>query len=629
MDLWTTIVVLGMVMCSRRDVLGGSVEPESGVRMSFLKDGSGKLKVGKVLIVGKIGGGLGGVNCTLYIASEIEKMSNSKVTIMFHGADERMAVAKELAERVRDVEYIDDISKLGTGEIEEGKVYMRRGTREIGGSSSDMEEMEGVRKRYDLMVIFNTSSILDLIKSRENVICVPIYANVNMWPLGVKIFFKDYNELYGDGVEESSGYVKIWESAYEFEKRVREKGVQGEFRSEYMSRIIPSEPYYFTYFTCVERNPDSIVEFLRYVCEELYDFVQRAGMLKELAGGSGTMESDVKMITMMTNVDVKRWVEEEVEERLEEALELLKQVDMRMVSGRGRIIHARMRKRYEEMNGDEKKAETVKILRGKYCITQGESEWDLYLDIREIEVRVRLVYYSQLSPVEFEYALLRSERVAGCTGDMSLSQVLSSKRVLIYECLEHNKDFLKDLILRWNRATGQRSRDARKTFKIHQMIGYFEYYDGFWSDYKKFIEEVKEDSFQKWLYDEILLRVARRLEGILKVDWELGSEMGGIPFVGHAEDLESIDKQTDGGIARLIEKLHKGENSIGAYLLEERRLPQGMLVGVSLLEVREHIEEVIEELFEVGGYSVAVEPKIKIVCTLGKYLEAIDKYSMG
>jgi hypothetical protein len=51
----------------------------------------------------------------------------------------------------------------------------------------------------------------------------------------------------------------------------------------------------------------------------------------------------------------------------------------------------------------------------------------------------RIVRFHALSPGAFGCFLLRSKRAAGCTDDMSISQVLSSKRIPVFELLSHKR----------------------------------------------------------------------------------------------------------------------------------------------------------------------------------------------
>lgn len=313
-----------------------------------------------------------------------------------------------------------------------------------------------------------------------------------------------------------------------------------------------------------------------------------------------------RRVTIMTNVNMRKCAEEELLEK------------KRIPSG----------ERREYVMSDLEKEEATKILRDEYRISEGESECILYLDmdIEDMNLRVKLVHYSQLSPVEFEYALLKSERVAGCTGNMSLSQVLSSGRVPIYECLIHGRDFLKDLVRRWGEATNQKSPE--KTFMIHKLgdlsVGYFKYCSKFWKRYRRFIRVLREDLFQKWFYDEVLLRVMMKLEESLEVGSELQSQMISIPFDRHAEYLKSMDIVTKGEVERDIEELRKSGNDIGVCLLKGKRISREMVSRTKILRVRECIEEAIEKVdkLKLADYNQGV------ISMLDEYLEMINKYEV-
>jgi len=83
-------------------------------------------------------------------------------------------------------------------------------------------------------------------------------------------------------------------------------------------------------------------------------------------------------------------------------------------------------------------------------IKEGEKkDFISYFYIKEHNLKVKLIHYKKLSAEEFEYLLLRSERIVGCTGDMSLTQVLSSNRIFIYEYLEHKGDLAYAMMDEW------------------------------------------------------------------------------------------------------------------------------------------------------------------------------------
>lgn len=508
------------------------------------------------MIVCRIVAGLGEVGWILNIESEIKRIFNGKVTTVFWAKKgERYENAMRFLERFKEAEHIDDLEKLRESGVGRDKTCIH---------SKDIsnKEINGLQKMYDVVITFMmpraSRSLIGGERLDKEVIDFTNYGNAVKWGMyggGVKMFLKDYSKEYGSGVNENEGYAKVQELPYEFSKRVEGKQM-GEFRSEHMRKLIPSEPYYFTYLAYTLWRPNDKMEILEYFCKELYEFVHSAGILKE--SGEKKSQGGVKTMTVLTNLDVGKYV-------------------------------------------------------GKGGVSAGESESIAYMDV--MNVRAKLVHYEELSPCEFEYALLRSERVVGCTGDMSMSQVLSSGRVPIYECLDHNEDFLRDLVQCWGKATDQ--TDPEKTFKTKNewkeeagrcMMACFSYYPEFWSDYRKFVGSQEENSFQKLLYDEILLRMMRKLEGKLKMDKKLQYTMQTL--------LISFDSRW-ADIGKVIEELTSSGNDIGAYVLREKRIPLEMLSGIRISRLRECIEDVIEKMS--GCYNKEIE------CILEKYLGVIDR----
>lgn len=541
MKLGVVIASAGIVMCSRQSGLNESVE-------LTLQDSGGKLNVGSVVIVCKILAGLGDVGWTLNIASEVEKISNGKVTFVFwRKQGERYEDAVRFLERFREAEYIDSLDKLGGNG--EGKTYIH--SRDISN-----REINSLVERYDAVITFMVSRVPQKQSGDEwldrRIIDIMDYGGVEKWKRwrgAVKIFFKDYDWLYGGGVNESEGYVKVRESPREFKRRVDGKQM-GEFRLDYMSKVIPSGSYYFTYFSYGSRGPGK-TSLLRFFCEQAHSFMS-----------SGGMRCGTKTITILTNMEM----------------------------------------------GDD--------------IT--------VLDVGVKGVRVKAVHYSQLSPLEFEYALLGSGPVAGCTGNMSLCQVLSSGRVPIYECLKHNEKFLLHLIQRWDETSDD--RDGEKRFSVVEeqkvgvsewKVGYLKYHPGFWSDYRKFIEALKKDSFQEWFYSEVLLRVMMKFEGELSVDRELEERILSVHYDRYSLDLESMDGEAE----RVISELRRSGNNVGACLLEKRRIPEGVLGNMKILELRRSILEVIEKLHKMSGTKVATFG-CKVIDVLNEHLRTIDVYEI-
>lgn len=578
MRLWIVIAAAVTVASSGRGI-------ESGPARLSLQDGNGKLRVGNVLIVCKIVAGLGEVGWTLNIRSEIERISNGKVTTVFYGAHEGAA---EFLERFVNGEYVDRPEDLGEKGAGRGGIYICR-------KRMSNKEINDLRGEYGAVITFRVLRVPlldgDERLSRE-IIDVMEYGS--RWRGGVKMFFKDYNELYGSGVEENEGYVRVCESPSEFKTRLGDRGVR-EFREDYIRKLIPSEEYYFTYFAYVSKSLDSKMSLLKFACRRLYDFTRRTEIVKE-PGGLGDFigrmqkfmrrvgvmrpRSSKRSVTVLTNLDIRKCGKEEF---------------LKKGNGSG--------ERKEYIMNDVDKAMVMRILWDEYGVTEGECESILYLYIKDIDLRVKLVHYSQLSPSEFEYALLRSERVAGCTGDMSLSQVLSSGRVPIYECLEHNRNFLGSLVRWWGKTTGQESPE--NIFEVlvgwkrgvkQWTVGCLKYYREFWPDYRKFIDALRKDSFQKWLYNEVVRIMVMKRVGVLKIDSELEGKMISVPFDKYDKDLKVMDESMEGSIRKTIEKLSLRKNDIGVCLLQHQKLSSSELRGVRIGRLVECIEEVITEL---------------------------------
>lgn len=217
------MAVIGAVIGSRgRDP--GETERQ-GVR-----EGSGGLEVERVVVVSDMGAGLGNVNWVMNIASEVEKMCGRKATVVFYRPHEE---ARRFLSRFGEMEEIENLGMMR--ELGEGKVYIRRGPKIY------KEEIEGLLRGYETVITFEAVEIHQEIRrsgfgkdgerwkrwSRE-IIKVEKYGDVGDWKEGVKMFLKDYNELYGSGVNESEGYARVWESPSEFSRRV-EGGGRGEW----------------------------------------------------------------------------------------------------------------------------------------------------------------------------------------------------------------------------------------------------------------------------------------------------------------------------------------------------------------------------------------------------------------
>lgn len=251
------IIGVGMGMCTRH-------ESEAAVGVVGEKpapwDSDGRLKVGSAVIVCNIIAGLGDVNWALNIAKEVEEISNGRVTVVFYGAYKH---AVEFLSRIREVEYIENLEEeCGGGD----KAY-------ICTSDISNREINKLQEKYELVITFHvfrgTPFLKEEMLSRK---VIDVLEYENSWRGGAKMFLKDYNELYGEAVDATEGYAKVCVKPCvkpsEFKKRLGKKERKG-FKEDYLFQMIPSEPYYFAYFACMEESLDSKVSFLTFVCRQL------------------------------------------------------------------------------------------------------------------------------------------------------------------------------------------------------------------------------------------------------------------------------------------------------------------------------------------------------------------------
>lgn len=133
-------------------------------------------------------------------------------------------------------------------------------------------------------------------------------------------------------------------------------------------------------------------------------------------------------------------------------------------------------------------------------VTDGSESFVCNVYFRSDGIRVRVFRYEGLTSEEFEYALLRSERVAGCTGDMSLTQVLSSGRLFVYLVFEHKRRLVSNLKRTWMSVGGEEGElafinDRPRTVSVDAGMGAR---SGLEKRYRAFLNRLREDGFERW-----------------------------------------------------------------------------------------------------------------------------------
>ena len=177
-------------------------------------------------------------------------------------------------------------------------------------------------------------------------------------------------------------------------------------------------------------------------------------------------------------------------------------------------------KSYKFKNNIEKVNITL-LMNMKHISVNGEEarvKDDVFAYMTLFDVTVKIIFYERLSPEEFEYLLLNSEDIAGCTGDMSITQVLSSKRMIIYEISGLRKRaFYEELNAEWKKMVEEEGSkfiksEINKDYynnlpsfedSLNYVIQPIIKVDGIKDLYMKFLERLENDSFQKWFKEEL------------------------------------------------------------------------------------------------------------------------------
>lgn len=154
------------------------------------------------------------------------------------------------------------------------------------------------------------------------------------------------------------------------------------------------------------------------------------------------------------------------------------------------------------------KAKTNDFLRQNGC-TASEDGRIVTMEFKNMK-KMKLIPYDHLSPEEFEYLLLKSDYIMGCTGDMSVTQALSSGRMIVYEIRQHKLGFYNFLNDRWKEAGNQPDNDdfSIPAICINNVDQYYMRKITPCSDmqeiHKDLLKRLRDDSFQKWFRAQLV-----------------------------------------------------------------------------------------------------------------------------
>ncbi|KAI5186712.1 hypothetical protein NEHOM01_1651 [Nematocida homosporus] len=385
-------------------------------------------KTRTALVLSRIEGGLGDINWAANIGKELEKVAGIKPTYLFVGrtTDGAIENLNQRSDMGSAPKIIYDLDKVEPGYA---GVYVYRNMDKPTYSSLELKEIAALGEKFNCTVLFHMCwEYLTMVEKfthpvEKRFILVEEYGDL----LGKdireenRIFFLDYKEKYGLAVSEAD-CMRLDVSADEFYNRLGEEAKK-KFNLEYVKqlekKIGVGVPYNFVYYNLFTKKNtfDGLLIMLS-------RFLTRTAKLQGLNN-----QDPNTPITFLVN-----------------QLDLYKEAKLKEESiWKHRLLSQKSQQSLKTEADEAARKDMLQKIIKDAGITLGEDGVQ-QINLASINRTFRLVSYENLSPEAFEYFLLKSELVAGCTGDMSLTQVLSSKRVPVYECLSHKRSFYTNVL---------------------------------------------------------------------------------------------------------------------------------------------------------------------------------------
>ena len=434
---------------------------------------SKRVEIENALVICVIVGGLGDVNWAMGIGELLKEVSTAKVTYLFSEGTRYTESYLQKRSNFSCFEAISSVDEIGLGE---DRAWWYGGPRKEGDNTErnpclTEEDIEKLLKKCEVVVAFNLvlPGPQSLVREAPGGMCIHEYGDND--DNGARIFFRDYRKAYRDVVEEKEGHIGLGVGAPDFRSRLPEKKRQ-EFRLDYigeLERRIGGGEYYFLYYD------SGSIDMHFNIIEGLLDITCSCIDACRPDSEKG------RVIVLLSNIDPRKCIEKLVFFRKHGYIPLHP------------VLEADDNRKVDEMLATRK------------CRVDEKGE------TAEIEVgtsKVKMVMYKTLSPVEFEYLLLKSGRVAACTGDMSATQVLSSGRVIVYGTQPHKEDFYAALNARWREVLGEDPSLEPGTssdlpvyeFDTCEYTNRPQFFSGknAMAAYRRFLEGLQQDSFQTW-----------------------------------------------------------------------------------------------------------------------------------
>ncbi|KAI5187780.1 hypothetical protein NEHOM01_2361 [Nematocida homosporus] len=375
------------------------------------------------LVISNIEGGLGDVSWAANIGKELESITGIQPTYLFVGnikpevirhLNKRSDLGGELRIIRKPTEVDPGYAGAYVCEAENGSMY----------TALALSDIEFIGEKFDCTVLFrmqwNSTYGMDNQPTRvwKRFIPVEEYGDIATDDIRkeVRIFFQDYTKKYRTSVLEAD-CVRLNVSVDEFYNKLG-ADAKKQFNLEYVKqlekKIGMGVPYHFVYYNLFVRREDF---------DDLCLMTQIALAHIMNLQGRENQSPDTPITFLVNQIDLCKRAEI-YENKLWES-------NLWMEKWNGLP---------ESKRDEADRQEKIQMLLKKGDVTIGS---DGLQQIRLLNTKrtARLVPYENLSPEAFEYFLLKSELVAGCTGDMSFTQVISSKRIPVYECLTHKQRF--------------------------------------------------------------------------------------------------------------------------------------------------------------------------------------------
>jgi hypothetical protein len=275
----------------------------------------------------------------------------------------------------------------------------------------------------------------------------------------LRILFRDFSKVYTKGLYLSNGILKIDLTPLEFKKFYDLN--DEEFNLEKMTLLSKSR-FYFSYFANLSLIHEILTFF--YFLKKLMKF------------------SKYDEFTVVTNFDFSKLVSNELYEAVES---LLKE-----------------EKSKYGFSDNYYKFYYIKQI-GKFKLRlNGQKQL-------EIKLKHKTVYissYTMLHKFEYDFLLLKSEEIIGCTGDMSISEGISTNRIFIYQTLSHKLNFRMILNNPFNDYTSYKDSLLCLMFDpcfLNNSTD-LENFEEIKKDWRAFvISHLMKNDFMKWLSNEL------------------------------------------------------------------------------------------------------------------------------